>query len=85
MLANNGATSAYAGTNVAEIRLTPQLADEEDAACPGLRFRMRNFLWASGSALPRTLDQAFSTIAPSTDSDKELMRARVGGLRAPHC
>jgi hypothetical protein len=45
-----------------------------------LRFRMRNFLWADGSSQPRQFDQAFMTLAPSTSSDEELMRARTGGI-----
>ena len=42
-----------------------------------LRFRVRNFLWAHGSPNPRIFDQALHSIAPQTNSDRELARARV--------
>ena len=52
------------------------------AARNRLRFRMRNFLWADGSPMPRMFDQAMMTLCPSTSSDQELLRNRKGGLNA---
>ena len=66
-------------------KMPPQLPPQRLVIFAGtsrLRFRMRNFLWAEGSAMPRQFDQAMMTLAPSTTSDDELLRARTGGLGA---